>query len=112
MRQILVDHARTRGRLKRGGDLARMTLTEGPESAAPVDLLELEDALRKLEDLDARKARLVELRFFAGLGEEQAAEAIGISRTQAAREWRTTRAWLADELAAAGSGPGPLGSGQ
>lgn len=102
MRQILVDHARKRQRLRRGGDLGHLTLTDAPDEEHPVDLLELDDALRKLEQLDARKARLVELRFFAGLGEEEAAETIGISRTQAAREWRTTRAWLADELSEKG----------
>ncbi len=99
MRQILVDHARAKQTLKRGGELARVTLTDvagGP--ATETDVLGLEDALVRLEKLDARKARLVELRFFGGLGEEQAADAIGISRTQAAREWRVTRAWLADEL--------------
>ncbi len=104
MRQILVDHARGKQTQKRGGELARVTLTDvSSPQAAEVDLLGLEDALRKLESLDARKARLVELRFFGGLGEEQAAEAIGISRTQAAREWRVTRAWLADELTRGGA---------
>ncbi len=104
MRQILVDHARAKQSQKRGGDLARVTLSDiSSPQATEVDLLGLEDALRKLESLDARKARLVELRFFGGLGEEQAAEAIGISRTQAAREWRVTRAWLADELTRGGA---------
>lgn len=107
MRQILVDHARARDALKRGGGAARLTLdaAHGAETEPPIDLLSLEDALARLERLSPRKAQLVELRFFGGLSEEQAAEAIGISRTQAAREWRTARAWLADEL-----GEGSLGS--
>jgi len=116
MRQVLVDHARARAAAKRGGPGSaggpggagghagkgahRITLDgallEAPEEG--VDLLMMEEALTKLEALDERMARLVELRFFGGLLEAEAAEALGISRTQAARVWRTARAWLASEL--------------
>jgi RNA polymerase sigma factor (TIGR02999 family) len=102
MRQILVDHARARDAEKRGGHVSRITLSAVHDLAAPVDvdILALTDALDRLEAFSPRKARLVELRFFGGLSEAQAADALDISRTQAAREWRTARAWLADEMAA------------
>jgi RNA polymerase sigma factor (TIGR02999 family) len=99
MRQILVDHARGRVAQKRGsGD--RITLDdsfrgiEGPS----IDVLALEEALERLAQFSPDKARLVELRFFGGLTIEEAADALAISRTQATREWRMARAWLADEL--------------
>jgi len=100
MRQILVDHARAKATDKRRNDRARVTLSEqaADTPVQPVDLLALEEALTKLTILDAKKARLVELRFFGGLTEAEAAGVIGISRTKASRWWRTTRAWLAQEL--------------
>lgn len=100
MRQVLIDHARAHAAAKRGGKNRCVTLDgailENPEPG--VDLLALEDVLLKLEDMDSRMAQLVELRFFGGLTEQEAAEVLGISRTQAARDWRTARAWLASEL--------------
>ena len=98
MRRLLVDHARARKRQKRGGDarrvgLAGVDLTPDP-NRHPEDLLALDEALTRLSALDARKARLVELRFFAGLGEREAAEALGVSRSTASEEWRHARAWL------------------
>lgn len=101
MRQILVDHARSRDSLKRGGGNERFSISDaipGGSSGSEIDLLALDDALRRLATLNERKARLVELRFFGGLSIEDAADVLGISRTQATREWRTARAWLADEL--------------
>lgn len=100
MRQILVDHARAKAALKRGGDGQRVTIDDSFEAGAgsDIDVLALEEALDRLASFSATKARLVELRFFAGLTIEEAAEALEISRTQATREWRTARAWLADEL--------------
>lgn len=100
MRQILVDHARGKAALRRGGAADRVTLTASPElsTAAPIDLLVLEEALGRLAALSPQKAKLVELRFFGGLSIEESADALGISRAQANREWRTARAWLADEL--------------
>lgn len=101
MRQVLIDHARARDAAKRGGDRQRVTLDGGQlaDHEPGVDLLALEGALCKLEEMDPRMAHLVELRFFGGLSEQEAAGALDISRTQAARDWRTARAWLASELA-------------
>jgi len=101
MRQVLIDHARTRAAVKRGGGNQRVTLDGAmlADREPGVDLLVLEDALRRLEAMDDRMAQLVELRFFGGLNEQEAAEVLGISRTQASRDWRTARAWLASELA-------------
>lgn len=100
MRQVLIDHARGRAAERRGGGVQSLTLSIDPETPnrPPVDLLALEEALVGLAELSPVKARLVELRFFGGLSIEEAAEAIEISRTQATREWRVARAWLADEL--------------
>lgn len=106
MRNILIDHARSRGRLKRGGDWQERTLAAVEQSLAdaaddPVDMLALDEALRRLADLDERKARLVELRFFAGLSEADAAELLGVARSTAAEDWRLARAWLHKELRSA-----------
>lgn len=100
MRQVLIDHARAKTAQRRGGSAQTITLAsdiEAPGSSA-IDLLALEEALESLSALSPQKARLVELRFFGGLSIEEAADAIDMSRTQATREWRTARAWLADEL--------------
>lgn len=100
MRQILVDHARARAAARRGGNAVRYTLDGDPLIATnnAVDLLALDEALERLAALSPTKAKLVELRFFGGFEIEEAADALEISRTQASREWRLTRAWLADEL--------------
>jgi len=100
IRQILVDHARRQHRLKRGGQITRVTLTETAGLMAPrgPDLLAVDEALEKLEALDPRKAAIVELRFFAGLTLEETAEQLGISPETVGREWRRTRAWLCNEL--------------
>ena len=103
MRNILIDHARGRNRLKRGGgwqdrtiEAVEHTLSDGPDQA--FDILALEEALERLEALDERMARLVELRFFAGLGEAEAAELLGIARSTASDDWRYARAWLHKQL--------------
>src|SRR5262249_50227876 len=100
MRHILVDHARTKNRDKRSGGGQRITLddTVTPSPTGTLDLLAVEEALEKLAALSERKARLVELRFFAGLSEEDAADAVGISRSMASREWSFARTWLSREL--------------
>lgn len=101
MRSILVDHARTRGREKRGGSFKRIPLNEADATPAMVDestVLDIDEAMIRLAELDERKARLVELRFFGGLTSEQAADALGISRSTAAEEWRMARAWLYAQL--------------
>ena len=102
MRRVLVDHARARKRLKRGGGAKRMTMHDQYAVWTPtesgVDVERLETALSELEALDQRKARLVELRFFCGLSENAAAETLGVSRATAAREWRLARSWIQREL--------------
>jgi RNA polymerase sigma factor (TIGR02999 family) len=100
MRQIVIDYARRRGRQKRGGDHMRVPLSD---AANPVErhierMLEINDALDKLAKHDARLARVVECRFFAGLDEKETAEALGLSVRTAQREWFKARAWLRAEL--------------
>jgi RNA polymerase sigma factor (TIGR02999 family) len=100
LRRVLVDHARRRGRDKRGGGLLRVPL-EGLELPAPLvdqDLLALDEALEELARFDATKARLIELRFFAGLTLEQLSQAMGTSVSTLQREWRLARAWLRERL--------------
>jgi RNA polymerase sigma-70 factor (ECF subfamily) len=100
MRRVLVDHARGRVRLKRGGPAAQVTLDEGMLVAAErsIDLLALDKALQRLTTLDARQGQIVELRFFGGLSVEEAAEVIGISPATVKREWSMAKAWLYTEL--------------
>ncbi|PAP80733.1 hypothetical protein B1759_04995 [Rubrivirga sp. SAORIC476] len=98
MRQILVDRARQRNRLKRGGGERALALTEVAEIAAPggrtIDLLDLDAALDRLAELDPRQAAVVECRYFGGLTFEETAEALGVSAVTAKRDWRMARAWL------------------
>jgi RNA polymerase sigma factor (TIGR02999 family) len=101
MRQILIERARARHALKRGGaQLARVTLDEAlvPGASPDVDLLALDEALERLAALDAGQARIVELRYFGGLTVEETAEALGISPATVKRHWTVARAWLAREL--------------
>lgn len=102
MRQILVDRARHKHSLKAGGDRHRLEMADiEPAAVAPKgDLLELNETLEKLEKEHPRKAKLVELRFFAGLTIEQAAQALGISTSTADNDWAYARAWLGLELEA------------
>jgi RNA polymerase sigma factor (TIGR02999 family) len=98
MRRILIDHARRRKAQKRGHGWQRQ---EADAVAAPEpddDLLALDEALRKLAAIEPAKAKLVELRYFAGLTSEQAAEVLGISPTTADRHWAYARAWLQAEI--------------
>lgn len=105
LRRILVDYARTRGRLKRGGEGKRLSLATEHLPQRPVaDLLEFNDALSALEEHDARAARLVELRVFGEVPVEIAASLLGISRATAMRDWQHARAWLAIELDRPGAG--------
>jgi RNA polymerase sigma factor (TIGR02999 family) len=100
MRRILVDNARRKRAEKRGGRLERQAVDD-IDIAAPApseDLLALDEALARLEAKDPVKAQLVKLRYFAGLSEEEAAQALGISRTTAHRHWRYARVWLLNEL--------------
>ncbi len=100
MRRILIESARNRQRLKRGGELDRVSLQDvaAVESLPKEDLLALDEALRAFAELEPGKARLVELRYFAGLNEAEAAEVLGISRATAARWWAFSKAWLFDHL--------------
>lgn len=100
MRQILVEHARARHAQKRGGHAARITLDEALVATPPgsLDVEALHDALEELAGLDARQARLVELRFFGGLSIEEAAGELDVSPATAKRDWTVARAWLRRRL--------------
>jgi RNA polymerase sigma-70 factor, ECF subfamily len=100
MRRILVDHARQRGAVKRGGGQKRLQLDDQLLSGFRPndDILAVDEALSKLAQLDPRQAQLVELRFFGGLSVDEAADALGISKRAAEREWTMVRAWLRREL--------------
>ncbi len=97
MRRILINHAEAHRAAKRGGDRHRVTLAEdqtpAPE-ARDVDLLALDEALAGLEALDERQCRVVELRFFAGLGVEETARVLGVSDRTVELDWKMARAWL------------------
>lgn len=100
MRRVLVDHARGKGRAKRGGDRVRVELSEAvavtPER--DVDVLALNEAMERLQALDERQSRVVELRFFAGLTMDEVADALGVSKRTAEGDWTMARAWLKREL--------------
>jgi RNA polymerase sigma factor (TIGR02999 family) len=101
MRRILVDHARQRGFAKRGGNAPRVAVDDAllPAQARGVDLLGLDEALDALARIDARKSRVVELRYFVGLSIEETADVLGVSVDTVKRDWRMARAWLFTELA-------------
>jgi RNA polymerase sigma factor (TIGR02999 family) len=105
MRRILVENARRKRRLKRGGGRQRVDLqqVEAVSDAPPEDLLALDEALDLLAAEDGQKAELVKLRFFAGLSVEEAARCLGISRATADRYWAYARAWLYDRLRGSGN---------
>jgi len=100
MRQVLIDHARGKQRDKRGGGWQRVTLgaLESADESLHVDVLALHEALTELAKLNEDRVRLVELRFFGGLTETEAADVLGISRREASRQWRAVRAWLHTRL--------------
>ena len=102
MRQILVDHARGRRSEKRGGDAIHLSITaaEGVSLPSTVDLLALDDALNRLEQMDEQQCRVVELKFFAGLSNDDTATALNTSASTVKRDWATARAWLLRELGA------------
>ncbi len=103
MRRVLVDSARAEKADKRGAGWTRVALVDDlvPSATADVDLLLLDDALRRLAVFDPQQARIVELRYFGGLTIEEAAEVLKVSPATVVREWTTARAWLRAEL------PGP-----
>ena len=96
MRRILIEHARKRAALKRGGDRARVTFTEGLGRVdhAELDVLDLHEQLEALAERDPRKAKIAEMRLFGGLTLAQTAEAAGVSTTTAEDDWYMARAWL------------------
>jgi RNA polymerase sigma factor (TIGR02999 family) len=99
MRRVLVDHARWHGYQKRGGGAHRVTLDEGLAAvAAPVDVLDLDAALTKLAAIDARRSKVIELRYFAGLTVEETAIALEVSTDTVKRDWRLARLWLLKEM--------------
>lgn len=104
MRQILVDQARRKARPKHGGDRVRVDLDAVPVAIEPMtdDILALDVAMRDLEQIEPRKARLVMLRYFAGLTMEESAKALGVSVPTAERDWRYAKVWLYDRLSELG----------
>ena len=122
MRHILVDHARARQAAKRGGGVAIESLealsddTQGQAAAVhaaghgggePIDVIAMDQALQRLEALDAQQGRVVEMRFFGGLSVVETAEALSISPATVKREWATARAWLLRQLGLATAPPVP-----
>lgn len=109
MRRILIENARRKHRLKRGGGLRRVELDDADvaESCPPEDLIALDEALAKLAEEEPIVAELVKLRYFAGLTIEQAAEMLGVSRRTADRYWAYARAWLYQEITRENKQPSP-----
>jgi RNA polymerase sigma factor (TIGR02999 family) len=100
MRRVLVDHARTRGYRKRGGDLQRVSLDEAMVVSRDLDvnLLALDRALDRLAEADPRKVRVIEMRFFGGLTVDETAEALQVSADTVKRDWRLAKLWLLRDL--------------
>ncbi len=100
VRRILIDHARKRNSAKRGNDWQRVTLGDigANEDVARLDLLALEDALESLAKLSERQCRVVQLRFFGGLTNEEIAHVLGVSRSTVVDDWTIAKAWLSSEL--------------
>ena len=108
IRRILVDHARSRQRAKRGGGVVQVTVDEAVVSSqtAGVDVMALDDALQALSQFDVRKCRVVELRFFGGLSVDETAEVLQVSPETVMRDWKMAKAWLFRELKGSPNGPG------
>ena len=100
IRRILVDHARARYRLKRGGGAFKVEWDEAVRTSQPIqmDLIALDDALNRLAVMDPQQSRIIELRFFGSLSIEETAEALNISTATVKREWAFARAWLYREM--------------
>lgn len=100
MRRVLVDHARGQQRAKRGGGIRELALDEAGDLAvnAAAELVALDDALVALAEMDPRKCRVVELRYFAGLSVEETAEIVGVSVNTVMRDWTAAKAWLYNEM--------------
>src|ERR1051325_7650510 len=100
MRRILVDYARSRRYTKRGGEWRKVPLNEAVAVFRDrrTDIVALDDALHTLADIDPRKARIVEIRFFGGLGIKETAEVLGVSQETVLRDWRLAKVWLLRQL--------------
>lgn len=100
MRRILVDHARARGAIRRGGDRRKASLDDTPDLSTDRsdEMVAVDAALSRLADLDPRKGRLVELRFFGGLDIEETAQVLGVSSRTVKRDWTFAKAWLYREI--------------
>ena len=100
MRRILVDAARSRGYQKRGGGAQRVSFTQAlaVAEAPSTDVVQLDDALEALAQVDARKSRVVELRFFGGLSVDETAEVLQVSRETVKRDWTFAKLWLLRQL--------------
>ena len=113
MRRILVEHARRRARVKRGGNPVRVPLTTAEAVAAsdydPAEILALDSAIRRLEEQDPTAADIVRLRFFAGLSVEETARMLDLSERTVKRQWAFARAWLFDALGGSGAPKAPEG---
>ena len=104
MRRILVDHAKAKHRVKRGGTTPRVSLDEtiNLSSERAAELVALDDALKVLDDLDERKSRIVELRYFGGLTVDETAQVLGVSDKTVMRDWNLAKAWLYQQLSQTG----------
>jgi RNA polymerase sigma factor (TIGR02999 family) len=102
IRRLLIDHARARHRLKRGGGGLKMEWSEAINASKPVemDLIALDDALNRLASIDPQQSRIIELRFFGGLSIEETAEALNMSPATVKRHWAFARTWLYCEITA------------
>lgn len=101
MRRILVDYARTRNREKRGGALENLPLDDALHISAKdktIDLVALDEALNELEKFDERQAKIVELKYFSGLTNEETAEVLGVSNVTVRRDWNLAKAWLYQQI--------------
>jgi len=100
MRRILVDHARTKKRAKRGGSVIKVSLADAtlPVNERDLDVVALDEALTRLAEIDEQQSRVVELRFFSGLTVEETAEVMHISPATVKRDWSMAKAWLHREL--------------
>lgn len=100
MRRVLLNHARNKNRYKRGGGVWKVSLSEVDmmSEERSVELLALDEALRRLSEIDPRKSQVVELRYFGGLNVDETAEALKVSPVTVARDWDMAKAWLAREL--------------
>ena len=100
MRRILVDHAKAKHRVKRGGTATKVSLDEtvNLSSERAAELVALDDALKVLDELDERKSRIVELRYFGGLTVDETAQVLGVSDKTVMRDWNLAKAWLYQQL--------------